>query len=141
MATRGGYRKPANPAPASGPGKLSRRTDGAQPKMTMTGGKYGEAKQLNEMQSGAPMSQVANGAQVQADAPKMPSVTPLFAPTERPEEPLTAGMPFGPGMNSIPGGNIYSQPAIKNVLEKALAIDNDPELEVIYNYLRGRGVI
>jgi hypothetical protein len=50
-------------------------------------------------------------------------------------------MPFGPGMNSIPGGNIYSQPAIKNVLEKALAIDNDPELEVIYNYLRGRGVI
>jgi len=25
---RGGYRKPGNPAPVSGPGKLSRRTDG-----------------------------------------------------------------------------------------------------------------
>jgi hypothetical protein len=29
----GGPRTPANPAPVSGPGALSKRTDGAQPKM------------------------------------------------------------------------------------------------------------
>lgn len=141
MASRGGYRKPANPAPVSGPGKLSRRTDGAQPKMNMTGGKYGEATQLNELQSGAPMAQAPSGAEMQANAPSMPAITPLFDPTQRPEEPITAGMPFGPGDNSIPGGNPFSQPGIKNVLEKALALNNDPELEVIYNYLRSRGVI
>jgi hypothetical protein len=28
MAAQGGYRKPGNPAPVSGPGSLSRRTDG-----------------------------------------------------------------------------------------------------------------
>ena len=28
MATQGGYRKPGTPAPVSGPGALSRRTDG-----------------------------------------------------------------------------------------------------------------
>ena len=141
MASRGGYRKPANPAPVSGPGKLSRRTDGAQPKMNMSGGKYGEAKQLNELQSGAAMAQAPSGAEMQASAPKMPAVTPLFEQSQRPEEPLTAGMPFGPGANSIPGGNVFSQPAVKNVLEKALALNGDPELEVIYNYLRSRGVI
>lgn len=141
MASRGGYRKPANPAPVSGPGQLSRRTDGAQPKMQMQGGKYGEGKQLNELQSGAPMAQVPSGAELQASAPSMPAITPLFEQSQRPEEPITAGMPFGPGANGIPGGNPFSQPGIKNVLEKALALNNDPELEVIYNYLRSRGVI
>lgn len=141
MASRGGYRKPANPAPVSGPGQLSRRTDGIQPKMNMQGGKYGEGKELNELQSGAPMAQAPAGAEMQSNMPSMPAITPLFDPTQRPEEPITAGMPFGPGANSIPGGNPFSQPGIKNVLEKALALNNDPELEVIYNYLRSRGVI
>ncbi len=142
---RGGYRKPANPAPVSGPGKMSRRTDGNQPVMEMAGGKYGEGKALREMQQGAPMAQSQQGMptpsaaqQAQAPAQKM---TGLFEPTQRPEEPITAGMPIGPGPNSIAGGNIYSAPSLRNTLEKALAIDNDPALEVAYNYLVSRGAI
>lgn len=130
---RGGYRKPANPAPVSGPGKLSRRTDGAQPVMEMTGGAYGENKALREMQSGAPMAQ---------EAPmSMPPITGLFEPTQRPAEPTTAGMPFGPGANSVPNVVLPNTSSFRNTLERILAVDSDPDVETIYNYLMDRGAI
>lgn len=106
---KGGYRKPANPAPVSGPGALSRRTDGGPTqagRAISSGGKYGERKALAEIQSSALMqgnptpemptvNVSASPAQAQPAAP----VTGLFAPTQRPGEPITAGMPFGEGSN------------------------------------------
>lgn len=89
---RGGYQKPSNPAPVSGPGALSRRTDGGgagQPQQRLANAAYGEQKNFSEIQGGAPMAQASQ-------AP-MPQVTPLTAPTERPNEPITAGAPIGPG--------------------------------------------
>ena len=111
MAERGGYRKPNNPAPVSGPGKLSRRTDGGagskQAMKEIRTGKYGESKKVMEQQQGAPMAgnpTPSPAVQVPAQAParQIPAVTSLFAPTERPTEPVTAGMAFGPGTNSFP---------------------------------------
>ena len=54
----GGKRTPRNPAPVSGPGKLSRRTDGgpAQVNAQMTGMAYGENKDFMEIQEGANMA-------------------------------------------------------------------------------------
>jgi hypothetical protein len=102
---RGGYRKPENPAPVSGPGKMSRRTDGGptdmkQPMQEVTGMGYGENQELNEIQASAPLSAAPS---VPTSAPMMapqPLPTPLTAATERPMEPVTAGLPFGPGMGS-----------------------------------------
>lgn len=140
MASRGGYRKPANPAPVSGPGELSRRTDGAQPAMEMTGGAYGENADLMALQTAAPMSQVETNPQ--AMAPSAPQkITPLFAPSERPEEPLTAGMPFGPGPMTIPNAPINKAESIKQTLLAAIERTNDPELEYIYAQLSERGAI
>lgn len=106
---RGGYRKPNNPAPVSGPGALSRRTDGGPvqaAKEMSAGGKYGERKALMEMQQAAPMQ---GNPTPSVPAPKitMPRqpVTNLFAPTERPEEPITAGAPVGPGRTPTPEVN------------------------------------
>lgn len=100
---RGGARTPRNPAPVSGPGQLSRRTDGGpqQTQAQMTGMPYGENQDFQEMQSAAPMSASrtagrASGAG-KAKAPAGPTATPLFGPTQRPDEPITAGAPFGPG--------------------------------------------
>ena len=104
---KGGYRKPANPAATSGPGALSRRTDGGpgnkQAMKEIRTGKYGESKALMEQQQGAPMA----GNQVltpQVSVPKGTAspVTSLFAPTERPDEAVTTGLPFGQGSNTSP---------------------------------------
>lgn len=132
---RGGYRKPANPAPVSGPGSMSRRTDGKQPTMNITGGAYGEGKDLREIQSSAPMKQVQGGARPQN------KVTPLFAPTERPNEPVTSGMPFGAGPNQIPGGGTTIKPTLRQTILKALQSSDDPDLETAYHYMQMNGEI
>jgi hypothetical protein len=97
---KGGYRKPANPAAVSGPGSLSRRTDGGPiqgAKEIPGGGKYGERKELAELQSGAAMQGNPTPSMPSPTVPAPQQLTNLFAPTERPDEPLTAGAPFGPG--------------------------------------------
>lgn len=131
---RGGYRKPANPAPVSGPGALSRRTDGKQPTMEMTGGAYGENKDFREIQGGAAM------AQEQSAQPARP-VTPLFAPSERPNEPLTEGMPFGDGANSLGLRNGIYKPSLKQTLLRALESTDDEDLATAYHYMQMRGEI
>lgn len=84
---QGGYQAPRKPAPVSGPGSLSRRTDGpGQPTRDLPNAGYGEAQDFADIQAGAKMSRA-----------QMPSVTPLDAPTSRPDEPVTAGSPSGPG--------------------------------------------
>ena len=52
----GGYRRPTNPAPVSGPGALSRRTDGRQPTRSLPNAKYGENAAFEAAQGAAPMS-------------------------------------------------------------------------------------
>jgi hypothetical protein len=101
---RGGYRRPGSPAPASGPGRLSRRTDGGPQQTTqpMTGMGYGENQEFNAVQGGAPLAATppASNARARKSSPADSmgvAATPLFAPTAFPEEPITAGADFGPG--------------------------------------------
>lgn len=96
MAGRGGYQRPGTPAAASGPGKFSRRTDGAPSEDNMkqaaryvSGGDYGDGQDMMAIQQGAPMAA--------ADAPPRRQVVPFGAPTMRPDEPVTAGSPMGAG--------------------------------------------
>lgn len=103
MAGRGGYQAPANPAPVSGPGALSRRTDGgpAQPVRDIPSTSYGEGAELKKLQQGAAMA--ATPA-----APTGPTAADLAGlldrPSERPDEPVSAGAPFGagPGPEALP---------------------------------------
>lgn len=87
---RGGYQAPENPSPVSGPGALSQRTDVQMP-MALPDPAYGEGKEFMEIQQGAPMPAV-----------QRPTPMPLTAPTQYPDEPLTAGSPFGPGQMGLP---------------------------------------
>ena len=99
----GGYRRPTNPAATSGPGAYSRRTDG-QPQMQLPDARYGEQAEYQEMQAGARMGSPGPAAATPAAgaagaAGVDPSgLTPLDAPTGRPEEPVTAGASAGPGV-------------------------------------------
>lgn len=100
---RGGYRRPEAPAPVSGPGRLAKRTDGgpAQTTVPMTGMAYGENADFNDVQSSAPLAAAPTVSNTRArknsPAGQRAAATPLFAETARPEEPVTAGAPFGPG--------------------------------------------
>lgn len=104
-APHGGYRRPNNPAPASGPGKLSRRTDGGpadprQPMRELPNPDYGEQSTFRADQQGAPMA-AAPGVPQAGAMPIQPAdlsgVVGLDAPSLRPNEPVTAGADAGPG--------------------------------------------
>lgn len=108
MAGKGGYQKPNKPATFSGVGKFAQRTDGgpgdtrqAQRKIPSAG--YGEGVQTADIQAGAPLAATGGSAGMPLQAAQMQAqnaaqkLVPLDAPTERPTEPITAGMPFGPG--------------------------------------------
>ena len=77
----------------SGPGKFAKRTD-RQGAKQLPNAAYGEQKDFQNIQAGAPMSRTA-----QAPAPRNPmaDIIPLNAPTRRPDEPVTAGVDAGPG--------------------------------------------
>lgn len=104
----GGYREPANPAPVSGPGAKSKRTDGhlkGQPVRDLPDAKYGENKAFREAQGAAPMSA----------GPDLSSIIPFGAPTQRPDEPIEAGLATGPGggstLNPMGPGNMSPEQA------------------------------
>lgn len=100
---RGGERTPSRPAPVSGPGALARRTDGGpgQPIRVPTGGSYGEAQSLEQLQRAAPLSSSPGGETPETTpggggaAPVQ--VTGFDAPTQQPGVPVTAGASLGPG--------------------------------------------
>ena len=97
----GGYRQPSNPAPVSGPGALSQRTDGGPGSMEVTGLPYGQNGPLNDIMGAAAMGgQPALGGRGGGSAPPPQAPTSLDAPTQRPGEPVTAGADYGAGPTS-----------------------------------------
>jgi hypothetical protein len=130
-------------AELSGPGKLSKRTDlgvlkqatkpmpTTQPMQSYTGGAYGNNKAMATQQSGAPLA-----GNPMPTMPEMPPMVGLDAPTQFPDEPLSAGANYGDGpgldVSSIRG---TSQPNIRETVYRAMQFDSSGELEAIYNRL------
>lgn len=151
MAEPGGYQKPRNPAPVSLPGRLSQRTDGGPQQTTteMTGMGYGENADFNDIQSSAPL-RATNAAQTGAararqrggrKAPMGVAATPLMAPTQRPNEPVTAGAPFGPGRTVSDTDREMQmrasrRPTVADTLARVSAFDTTGRLQEVLNYLR-----
>ena len=121
----GGYRKPANPAPVSGPGALSRRTDGGPQQVVadLPDAGYGEGKTFDEVQRGAPMAATPGAGDMgmggDAATPVAPPV-PLTAPTERPDESISFGASFGSG----PGPGRVRAAKLSDTLARLMK--NDP---------------
>lgn len=127
----GGYRRPANPAPVSGPGAMSRRTDGTQPVMPTSGLPYGQNQALDAVQAGAPMPQGGGGG--------VPQVVPLDAESAFPNEPITAGAPFGPG----PGPSANSGMPVstmRDTLARLMPNDLSGQLEELFLYAERYGL-
>lgn len=77
----------------SGPGKFAKRTD-RQGAKRIPNAAYGEQKEFQNQQAGAPMAKSPNMPPMRNP---MANVIPLTAPSQRPSEPVTAGVDAGPG--------------------------------------------
>lgn len=151
MAGVGGYQAPRNPAPASGPGKLARRTDGGpgQKIMTPTGMPYGDAGALEAQQRAAALSQSpsvptaapgGDGGQPQNGPP----VVGFGEPTQLPDQPVTAGaaMGAGPGPEAIRGGldAVSSYGPLADMLSQLSASDATGSLAALMMEAQRRGL-
>lgn len=96
----GGKRTPANPAPVSGPGALSQRTDGkpgTQSPLPITGGDYGEGVEMANLQASAPLAGPTGPPSTPSPGVDLSGITGMGADSEFPDEPITAGADFGDG--------------------------------------------
>lgn len=132
----GGYRRPSNPAPVSGPGSLSRRTD-TQPKRQLPDAGYGEQAAFQDAQS-FPMAGNALGPGIPAPSAGMGmsgppvDVVPFGAPSSRSDEPITAGIDMGAGPGSASLG-MLDEATIQQRADTDQLIRYLPVLEFLAN--------
>ena len=127
-------------AGAAGPGKFSKRTDGLSFQST----EYGSGVENAANKAGAPLAKTADvratSLSEQGMAPsQVERVTPLFAPTQRPDEPITSGIAMGPG----PGPEIMGGTPVRiktsDTLAKLLPFDDTGEIAILYQEALARG--
>ena len=142
---RGGYRPTApqnNPANISATGGAGQ--SGTQAARYIPGLPYGEGQKTMAQQQSAPMAgpnTTSNASPASAGpiARMMSPITSLTAPTERPNEPLTAGMDFGagPGSEAL---NLPRERPLSEVLASMIDIDPTGEVQDLYNFVASRGL-
>jgi hypothetical protein len=128
-------------AGVAGPGKFSKRTDGLEFKSDY----YGEGVQNAELKAAAPLARTPDVRPTSASAMGMaPSqlepVTPLYAPSQRPDEPITSGIAMGPG----PGPEILGMPqqteSLSSILAQMVQYDTNGEIAALYEQAVARGL-
>jgi hypothetical protein len=123
----------------AGPGKFSTRTDNLQMGSTA----YGEGVETQAIKSGAPLAKTADVRPARAgdvrEAAGQSPLTELYAPSQRPGEPITAGIDMGAG----PGANaLMMQRSIaktSDTLAKMLPFDTDGSIAILYQQAVARG--
>jgi len=127
-------------AGVSGPGKFSKRTDGLSFEST----EYGSGVENAANKAGAPLAKTpdvrATSRSEMGMAPsQMEPVTPLYAPSSRPDEPITAGIAMGAG----PGPEVMGAAPIRiktsDTLAKLLPFDDTGEIAILYQEALARG--
>jgi hypothetical protein len=131
---------PMNPkAGVSGPGKYSVRTDS----LRMGSTSYGEGIDTAAIKSGAPLAKTPDQRPMPAaevrDAAMQAPVTELFAPSSRPNEPITTGIDLGAGAGSRALMMARSSERTSDILAKMLPFDTDGSIAILYQQAVARG--
>lgn len=133
---RGGYQKPSNEkrAAVSNP-RSGKRTDGmAGTRQAMreipANGDYGSRIATAQATAGAPQGLAGNST----PRPAMPPITPLNAPTQFPERPVTHGHAVGPGYTPDPSipDRFAKINQYKDMFD-TIAADSPPAFQVFWN--------
>lgn len=123
----------------SGPGKFAKRTD---LQVQSTG--YGDGVAYDANKAGAPLER-APKSPLLSEAPEVPTPAPrpavagLYDPTQRPDEPITAGIDMGPGVGSSALGMNKVQVKLSDSLAAMLPFDTTGEIAVLYQEALARG--
>jgi hypothetical protein len=125
----------------SGPGAFSKRTDVGTPEMKLGSIAYGEGKDTAAIKAGAPLATTGDVTASQAPniSVQQPDVTPLFAPSQRPNEPVTAGVDIGAGAGSAALIMGKSAEKLSDTLAKMLPYDTDGSIAILYQDALSRG--
>jgi phosphate starvation-inducible protein PhoH len=124
----------------AGPGKFSTRTD----KLELGSKAYGEGVETQAIQSGAPLAKTGDVRPARAgdvrEAASQGPTTELYAPSQRPDEPITAGidMGAGPGANALMMNPITEK--LSDVLAKMIPYDQTGEIAILYQRAASRGL-
>jgi hypothetical protein len=146
---RGGFRPTApqnNPANVSATGGAGQ--SGTQPARYMSGLAYGQGQAQMQQQTSAPMAgNPVAAAQPMAAMPQITPITPIDAPTQRPDVPITNGIDEGPGAGSealtLPAMVPQTQPDSSARLIQALYLQDPSNEDVrrMLEYLSAEGRI
>ena len=124
-------------AGASGPGKFSKRTD-------LPSSYYGEGVETAAIKSQIPLSTTTGSADNVGGRPRNPltPITPLFAPSERRDEPVTAGVPIGegPGSEALMMNQARQKESLSQTLAQMLPYDTNGEIAALYEQALSRGL-
>jgi hypothetical protein len=127
-------------AGAAGPGKFSKRTD-----MDLGSIAYGEGKETSDLSTAAAKSKTRGIADNVGGRPANPiaqePVTPLFAPSQRPDEPITNGIALGEGAGSeaLMMQSQFANRRLSDILAEMIPYDTTGEIQYLYQNALARG--
>lgn len=126
MATRSSSNKGTDRRALNVPPPARNTQDNTQAVRRIPGVAYGEQQALTEQQQAAPLPKDTM-PQAQPVRRPMPQMD-IFAETQRPSEPVTAGLPFGPGINPQPEEQIYQAENIRDFIYQTWVQTGDDSL-------------
>jgi hypothetical protein len=131
-------KQPMNPlAGAAGPGMYSTRTDNLNFQST----EYGSGVENAANKAGAPLAKTPDvRATSRSEMGMAPSqITPLYAPSQRPDEPITSGIALGAGPGPEALGAAATQEKLSTTLAKLLPFDQTGEVAILYQQALAQG--
>ena len=132
MATRSSSNKGTDRRALNVPPPARNTQDNTQAVRRIPGVTYGEQQELTQQQQAAPLPKEGTPqAQPVASRRPMPQMD-IFAETQRPSEPVTAGLPFGPGINPQPQQQVLKAEEVRDFIYNSwLETGDDSLLEYI----------
>ena len=124
-------------AGASGPGKFSKRED-------LPSSYYGESVETSAIKSQIPLSKTTGSADDVGGRPRNPltPVTPLFAPSQKSDEPITTGVRVGDGAGpeALMVNQMSQKESLSQTLAQMLPYDTNGEIAALYEQALSRGL-
>ena len=127
-------------AGAAGPGKFSKRTD-----MDLGSIAYGEGQETSDLSTAAAKSKTRGIADNVGGRPANPiaqtPITPLFAASQRPDEPITNGIALGEGAGpeTLMMQSQFANRRLSDILAEMIPYDTTGEIQYLYQNALARG--